>query len=337
MKVLVIDDDPAILELVTQYLSLSAQHEVQSEASARDALAAIGESGPLFDCFLVDIQMPGVDGITLVKFIRERAEYRHTPIIMLTAMEDKEHVDLAFTAGATDYVTKPFDFYDLQMRMHTANEAVNAKVSAFGAPEEGVAARANAPTSLRIEDPISLSEIEGAIDYGEFENYVGRLLERHLYRVSAIAVKLGGIEQIHAEFTPDEFRELLLQVATEIRDVLLHVGGVFTYRGNGLFLCIPDRRLQGRRNAMQKALNKRHKVVHPTLGRIASTLYVGDQVPLGNGDGSGVLASLSQATDSVAEHSPGLSEWIDASKRLLSSDRRDGAVAWGREAGDPLT
>ena len=322
MKVLVIDDDPAILELVAQYLSLSAQYEVRTVNSARDALAAIGETDAAFDCFLVDIQMPGVDGITLVEFVREHAAYRHTPIIMLTAMEDKSHVDRAFAAGATDYVTKPFDFYDLQLRINTAREKAAAKVrptAATGA--EGTERRAEAVPMFRIEDPISLPEVEGAIDFADFENYVRQLLNRRLYRVSAIAVKIGGIEQIHAQFDPDDYLAVIRKVAEEVRAALLAVGGILTYRGNGIFLCVPDQRLQGRRNAMQKALNKRHRVVHPTQGRIAPSLFVGDQIPLGTGGSAGVLASLDLAVESVEKQAPGFGELLDASKRFLNRDR----------------
>ncbi len=330
MKVLVIDDDPAILELVSQYLSLSANHDVRSVSSARDALAAVEEDGATggapFACFLVDIQMPGVDGITLVEFIRERPEYRHTPIIMLTAMEDKDHVDRAFAAGATDYITKPFDFYDLQLRMHAAENAAQAK-------DRAEAAEADASKAV-LSDPISLPEIDHAIDYSEFENYVRQLLSRRLYRVSAIAVKIGGVEQIHAQFDNEAFHGLVHDVAIEIRDTLLNVGGILTYRGNGVFLCIPDRRLQGRRNAIQKALNKRHRVVHPTFGRILSTLYVGEQVPLGNGNDASVLAALSLAVESAENQIPTAGERRSRKRRLTSGP--GGAAGWGG-AGEPVT
>lgn len=322
MKVLVIDDDPAILELVSQYLTLSAQHEVRTEHSARDALVAIEETDGLFECFLIDIQMPGVDGITLVKFIRERPEYRNTPVIMLTAMEDKDHVDRAFAAGASDYITKPFDFYDLQIRMHAASDTARAKAEAAGAAATtgDSAAQAGTPRGLRLSDPISLPEIEIAIDSAEFENYVRQLLKRRLYRVSALAVKIGGIEQIHASLDADGFRSVIHDVAEMIRTRLLAVGGILTYRGNGIFLCVPDQRLQGRRGAMQKALNKNHRVVHPGLGRIPSTLYVGDQIPLGNASGKGVLTALNLAVESVETQSPGFGELLGASRRFLNGD-----------------
>ena len=338
MKVLVIDDDPAILELVAQFLSLSAQYEVRTESSARDALAAIAESDAAFDCFLVDIQMPGVDGITLVEFVREHAAYRHTPIIMLTAMEDKSHVDRAFAAGATDYVTKPFDFYNLQLRINAARESAMAKAETVATDAKGAAAHDQA-AAVRLEDPISLPDVEGAIDYADFENYVRQLLNRRLYRVSAIAVKIGGVEEIHARFAPEDFVAVVRTVAEEVRAALLAVGGILTYRGNGVFLCVPDQRLQGRRNAMQKALNKRHRVVHPKLGRIPSSLFVGDQIPLGTGNASGVLAALDLAVESVEKQAPGFGELLDASKRFLQRDRTPDETGgpWEDKAGEPLS
>ncbi|PIE07075.1 MAG: two-component system response regulator [Rhodobacterales bacterium] len=331
MKVLVIDDDPAILELVSQYLSLSAQHDVRSVSSARDALAAIeadsGQGAVPFECFLVDIQMPGVDGITLVEFIRERPEHRHTPIIMLTAMEDKDHVDRAFAAGATDYVTKPFDFYDLQFRIHAAENAAHAK-------DRAEAAASDAPRTM-LSDPISLPDIDRAIDFSEFENYVRQLVSRRLYRVSVIAVKVGGVEQIHAKFSDQAFHRVIHDVAEEICDTLLNVGGILSYRGDGLFLCIPDRRLQGRRNAIQKALNKRHRVVHPTLGRFPSTLYVGEQIPLGSGSDASVLAALSLAVESAENQILGTGERREGKRPILQPVRRGGSTAAWSGTGEP--
>ena len=338
MKVLVIDDDPAILELVSQYLNLSAQHDVRSENSARAALAAIEESDELFECFLVDIQMPGVDGITLVEFIRERTEYQHTPIIMLTAMEDKDHVDRAFAAGATDYVTKPFDFYDLQIRIHAAQDTAKARARTVGAVDKKAGDDTPDPVHKPLlTDPIALPEIDTAINYDEFENYVRQLLNRRLYRVSAIAVKIGGVEQIHAEFSTAQYCALIHDVAENIRTTLLSVGGILSYRGNGVFMCIPDRRLQGRRNAMQKALNKHHRVVHPILGRFSSNLFVGDQVPLGNGSNASAFAALTLAIESVETQAPGLGELLGASTRLLKTEiGSDEPTDWDRDAGEPI-
>ena len=132
MKILVIDDEPTILELVTQFLNSSAHHEAHSASSAKAALEAMAEAEEAFDCFLVDIQMPDVDGVSLVKLIRATPGHEHSPIIMLTAMTDKNFLDRAFAAGATDYATKPIDFVGLQRRLRAAQMLSFEKVRRRG-------------------------------------------------------------------------------------------------------------------------------------------------------------------------------------------------------------
>ena len=319
MRALVIDDDPAILDLVSQYLTLSARHDVHAVPSARAALEAINEAEAPFDCFLVDIQMPGVDGITLVQLIREIPEYLNTPIIMLTAMQDKHYLDRAFATGATDYVTKPFDFEDLQRRLEAARNLSDGKADLpRPRPAAGAVEAAAGPAGIPLDSPISLPELDAAIDYGEFENYVRQLLHRRLFRISTIAVKIAAVDRLHAELSAEEFRALIRDVAFAVQTTLLAVGGILTYRGDGVFLCVPERRLQGRRNAIQKALNKRYHMLHPPTERIAPKLLVGDQVPLGNGSGASVLSSLAIAIANVVDEDPAYGDFFEAPRRFLT-------------------
>lgn len=316
MKVLVIDDDPAILDLVSQYLSLSAQFDVESAATARDALEAVEKADIPFDCFVVDIQMPGVDGITLIEFIREAEGYGETPIVMLTAMQEKAYLDRAFTAGATDYVTKPFDFLDLRQRLENAKARAAERALERQELPEGVRGEV-----VGLHDPVALPDVEAAIDYSEFENYVRQLMNQRFYRATAIAVKIAGVGQIHAGLSADAFRAVLRDVALAAEKSLLPAGGLLTYRGNGVFLCIPENRLMGRRNAMQKALNKHFARDFPASARLAPTLLIGDQVPLGDGKGVSLLATLAKAVDSLESGHAGLGDILEGSKRFLKSPR----------------
>lgn len=317
MKVLVIDDDPAILDLVSQYLSLSAQYDVQSVATARDALEAVKQAETPFDVFLVDIQMPGVDGITLIEFIREAEGYRETPIVMLTAMQEKSYLDRAFSAGATDYITKPFDFLDLRQRLEDAKARVAERDVARRELPDGAGAEV-----VGLHDPVALPDVESAIDYGEFENYVRQLMSQRLYRATAIAVKIAGVGQIHGALSGEAFREVLRDVALAAEKSLLPAGGLLTYRGNGVFLCIPENRLMGRRAAMQKALNKQFARDYPASARLAPTLLIGDQVPLGDGKGVSLLATLAKAVDSLEGQHAGIGEILDKPKRFLRGQGR---------------
>ena len=113
MKILAVDDDSIILGLLTEVLERAEYGEVQTCTSAERALEVIAETKVPFDCFLLDIQMGGMDGIGLCARIRDMPKYARTPILMLTAMSEKSYIDRAFAAGATDYLSKPADANDI--------------------------------------------------------------------------------------------------------------------------------------------------------------------------------------------------------------------------------
>jgi len=222
MRVLVVDDDRMILDLVRQVLGLSSQHEVVAMSSAKAALRAIEEVEEDFDCFLVDIQMPEVEGILLVRLIRQTPGYRDVPVIMLTAMQDRQHLNHAFSAGATDYISKPFDIEDLRSRLPAARklavEKVRKRVQPLLAGEmKGTGAY---PKDFRLNDPIPIADLECAVDYGEFENYVRQLARRRLFRSSVFAVKIGSVDKIYGELSSEDFRALVRNVALAVQELL---------------------------------------------------------------------------------------------------------------------
>ncbi|WP_422115517.1 response regulator transcription factor [Brachybacterium sp. UNK5269] len=112
-NILVVDDDPDIVELVSLKLRSSghAVTAVGSGEAARDALAA--DHG--FDLAVVDHMMPGMTGVDLVRLLR--AEGSHLRILMLTARSQERDVENGFTAGVDDFMTKPFSPRELAARI----------------------------------------------------------------------------------------------------------------------------------------------------------------------------------------------------------------------------
>ncbi len=118
MHILVVDDDPSILELMETLIQFSTDHTAETTSCVADAIDLLARpKAKRFDCFLVDIQMPGTDGIELCKILRNRSESKRSLIMMLTAMSEKSYLDQAFMAGADDYITKPFNIGDLRERL----------------------------------------------------------------------------------------------------------------------------------------------------------------------------------------------------------------------------
>jgi CheY-like chemotaxis protein len=125
MKILAADDEPIILDSLSPFLEAVGPHDLTAVASGQDAINLLARpDAPHFDCFLLDIQMPGIDGMALARHIRQQPLYATAPIVMLTAMSEKRYIDRAFCAGATDYVTKPFDLTELRGHIDMAEQRV---------------------------------------------------------------------------------------------------------------------------------------------------------------------------------------------------------------------
>ena len=104
-KIMVIDDSNSMRALIKQALT-TAGHEVIEAVDGQDALDRV--KGATVDLFLCDVNMPRIDGLTLVKKLREQPQFKFKPILMLTTEIDPEKKRVAKEAGATGWLVKPF-------------------------------------------------------------------------------------------------------------------------------------------------------------------------------------------------------------------------------------
>lgn len=110
-KILVVDDEQEITDLVTLYLQ-SENYEVLKYYTAREALEYIRKEAP--DMAILDVMMPEINGFQLCRIIREQHTY---PVIMLTAKGEEIDKINGLTLGADDYITKPFRPLELIARV----------------------------------------------------------------------------------------------------------------------------------------------------------------------------------------------------------------------------
>ena len=106
-KIYIVEDDPTIRTLLGMALDGAGYTEVESFERGDDALAAIKVGKP--DLVLLDVMLPGLDGIAVASAVRRERTLAGTKIIMLTARVQPEDIVRGLDAGADDYVTKPFD------------------------------------------------------------------------------------------------------------------------------------------------------------------------------------------------------------------------------------
>jgi DNA-binding response OmpR family regulator len=105
-KILVIDDDDLLAELIEGLLS-AQKFRTRRAASGEDGLRLVREFEP--DAIILDRMMPKMDGNEVLKALKGSMETRHIPVIMLTAEKRLNEVEESLKLGALDYVIKPFD------------------------------------------------------------------------------------------------------------------------------------------------------------------------------------------------------------------------------------
>ena len=112
-KILVVDDEPDVLEVVKSRLELHG-FRVITAGDGEEALLRVGQEKP--DLLLLDVNLPRKDGLEVLRILREDILHVHLPIIMLTAKGNLSDKLAGIEAGADDYITKPFDSSELIAR-----------------------------------------------------------------------------------------------------------------------------------------------------------------------------------------------------------------------------
>lgn len=112
--ILIVDDQPGIRMLLEELLKKEG-YATRSAENGRDALIKTENERP--DCVLLDMKMPGIDGIEVLRLLKE--EWPTIPVIMMTAYGELELIEEAMDLGAERYFTKPFDIFEVR-------DAVNA-------------------------------------------------------------------------------------------------------------------------------------------------------------------------------------------------------------------
>jgi DNA-binding response OmpR family regulator len=112
-KVLVVEDERNIRDLVCLHLGLEG-YECVPVGDGKEALALAAEKP--FDLIILDLMLPGVDGVSITRSIRRHGANRDAPILMLTARREESDKVMGLDSGADDYLTKPFGVRELVAR-----------------------------------------------------------------------------------------------------------------------------------------------------------------------------------------------------------------------------
>ena len=115
-SVLIIDDDPNNFDVIETLLS-EQDYQLHYAASGLEAIASLDIFEP--DLILLDVMMPGIDGIEVCRQIKAMSKWQAVPIIMVTALNSKSDLAHCLTAGADDFISKPVNAIELRARVHS--------------------------------------------------------------------------------------------------------------------------------------------------------------------------------------------------------------------------
>ena len=113
-RVLVVDDVEANVDFLKTMLSREG-YEVLTASDGRSALEIVQSANP--DIVVMDVMMPKLSGYEVCEWIKHNAATRLTPVVLITALHEREHKIRGINAGADDFLTKPFDYHELKARV----------------------------------------------------------------------------------------------------------------------------------------------------------------------------------------------------------------------------
>jgi DNA-binding response OmpR family regulator len=221
MRVLIIEDEPRLAENISRSLRESAGYAVDIAPDGQEGLF-MAESNE-YDAILLDLMLPRMDGMQLLGHIRKAGQ--RTPVLVVTARDDKESVVALLDAGADDYVTKPFDLGELLARTKALirrGKGQTSSILSIGDLELNTVSR----TVQRGGRAVTLT----AMEY--------RLLEYLLHRPGAVVSKTELLEHLY-DYNWEKFSNVIEVYISGLRRKLDDRSSkqlIQTVRGQGYIL-----------------------------------------------------------------------------------------------------
>ena len=196
MRILISDDEENIRNLMKRFFSLD-NIICDTAENGLSAQRMIRENA--YDALLVDLRMPGLDGLSLIRWLR--AEGFRMPVIMISAHGDITDAVSALKEGADDYVVKPFDPEELTIKLKSLVEAANLKSLVEGGKKSGELI-GESPEMLRIKAIIAKAALSSATVLITGESGTGKeVVAREIHRQSNvkdgpfIPINIGGVPE----------------------------------------------------------------------------------------------------------------------------------------------
>jgi DNA-binding response OmpR family regulator len=275
MKFLVIDDDPIVLDLVSMVLRQEGHTDISVASSGLAALNILSHSTDPFDALLLDIEMPEMNGIEVCAKIRQMATYRRTPIIMLTARSDTGSIESAFSAGANDYITKPFAISSIVARTKIAKRMMGESCKVF--THQSLLGTLPEPFGMHDFDfgePIVISDLCQHTDPFSLGNYLSQLARKRVAETSVFALSIHNFDLLHDELSGREMLLIIAEVSNAISTATADKRLLNAYFGSGTFICIANDDLADRWSEVETCISALLSPIReiPLLNKMSITM-----------------------------------------------------------------
>jgi sigma-B regulation protein RsbU (phosphoserine phosphatase) len=256
MRIYVADDSEDARDIMAASLFAGGYTDVIFAESGLELLAGLGIdpvnfAAPEADLILLDIRMPGPDGIETCARVRADARYQHTPILMITSLDDMETLKNAFVAGANDFINKPFNRIEFHARLRCAIR-YKGELDRRHARE-----RELAPTGQKQESAASKDGIGPAsflISRAAAENHIGALKPDDCERMGVVALQIDRLDHFQSHYGAPAATQMLTRVARTLAQLPAGLGDVLSDFGYGVFVALL------------------HRVDEAALARVAQTM-----------------------------------------------------------------
>ena len=232
MAILLVDDSPDDCLLVGAYLK-SANYTVVTKNSAKEALHYLGrlaEGDPLapIDLIMLDVKMPGFDGLDACTRIKSMKQFEAVPILMVSADTTSGTIQLAFRRGATDYIRKPVIKAEL-----LAKVAMVLRIQEDA--HHRVQAQKMAPPKANIQAPPTIDTLTGLMDWWSFDELFEQEWQRARQEqipMSLLFVTLDNFKTFNDTYGYTTGDECLQRIAQSSQETFAQPGQVVArYRG----------------------------------------------------------------------------------------------------------
>ena len=236
-KILIVDDEPFNLDLLEQELS-EQDYTIERANDGEEALQKVESFLP--DVILLDYMMPKLNGIEVVKRLRQDERYKLIPVILVTAKGSLEDKVRGLDAGADDYVVKPFDSFELLARvrsmirikqLHDSLEELNRSLA-----EKVTQQVAEIERMGRLKRYLSPQVAESVLKRDD-----DSLFKTHRREITVVFLDLRGFTAFSDSAEPEEIMELLRNYHAEMGKLIFKFDGTLErFAGDGIMIFFND-------------------------------------------------------------------------------------------------